>query len=281
MNQNAQSDRQSAEHDGSAAASNSPRTNPWLVFVVPFAVYLLVTQFEPSPPETKAAAAGTENVTPEKEQGSDAGKGMFGIEYRHYPLVYTAKIALTFAVMLWVLPGYRQVPPRVTLLAPVVGAIGAPIWIGLCRAETALLPVLGLDWLADTSARTGYNPLAELADHPAWAWSFLAIRFFGLVVVVAVIEEFFLRGFLIRFLTRNDWWNVPFGVATAIPLAAMTLAAAISHPPAEYLAAIAWFSLVSWLMLRTKSLWDCVVAHGVTNLLLGLYVVISGSWELM
>jgi membrane protease YdiL (CAAX protease family) len=34
-------------------------------------------------------------------------------------------------------------------------------------------------------------------------------------------------------------------------------------------------------MVRTRSLWACVVAHGVTNLLLGLYVVYSGDWFLM
>jgi CAAX prenyl protease-like protein len=254
-----------------------------MVFVVPFVVYMLVTQFEPSPPQPAAAVAAAEtDAAPAVEEDPDkAPSGLLGIEYRHYPLVYTAKSALTFASMLLVLPGYRQVPFRITLLAPIVGAIGAPIWILLCNAETALLPALGLDWLGDTSARTGFNPLAELADNPAWAYGFLAIRFFGLVVVVAVMEEFFLRGFLIRFLTRNDWWNVPFGVTTAFPLVAMTLAAVISHPPSEYLAAAVWFSLVSWLMVRTKSLWDCVVAHGVTNLLLGLYVVTSGNWELM
>lgn len=285
--------------------------SPWLVFVAPFVVYLLLTQLDPSPPERAPAAAAADQATtasPPAASGAPAdaapatsapsepatsrdgadqtktetgGSGLLGLEYRHYPLVYTLKIALTFGVMLFALPGYRQIPFRVSWLAPMVGAIGAPIWIGLCRLETTLLPALGLDWLGDTSARTGFNPLVELADNPAWAYGFLAIRFFGLVIVVAVVEEFFLRGFLIRFLTRADWWNVPLGVATAFPLVAMTIAAALSHPPAEYLAAVVWFSLVSWLMLRTRSLWDCVVAHGVTNLLLGLYVVFSGSWELM
>jgi len=280
--------------DNSTLAPAAPqgRRSPWLVFVVPFVVYLSLTQLEPAPPErpndTPAAASDSADpVVPEAatKQSADASAasapGWLGLEYRHYPLVYTIKIAVTFGLILLAWPGFREVPFRVTLLAPLVGVIGAPIWIGLCRLETSLLPALGLDWLGDTSARTGFNPLAELRDNPAWAYGFLAIRFFGLVVVVAIIEEFFLRGFLIRFLTRGDWWNVPLGTATAFPLVAMTVAAALSHPPAEYLAAVVWFSLVSWLMLRTKSLWDCVVAHGVTNLLLGLYVLATGHWEFM
>ena len=41
-----------------------------------------------------------------------------------------------------------------------------------------------------------------------------------------------------------------------------------------------WFGLVSWLMNKTGSLWDCVVAHAVTNLLLGIYVLIFAQWHL-
>jgi uncharacterized protein len=48
--------------------------------------------------------------------------------------------------------------------------------------------------------------------------------------------------------------------------------------PAEMLAAAVWFTLVTWLMFKTKNIWDCVVAHGVTNLLLGIWVVASGDW---
>jgi hypothetical protein len=53
----------------------------------------------------------------------------------------------------------------------------------------------------------------------------------------------------------------------------------LSHP--ERLAAIAWFSMVTWLMVRTKSIGDCIVAHALTNLLLGLYVVWFNEWWLM
>jgi len=64
-------------------------------------------------------------------------------------------------------------------------------------------------------------------------------------------------------------------------------AVAVSLHPAELLAELCWFSLVTWLMVRTRNIWDCVVAHGVTNLLLGLYVVgcdlagFANQWHLM
>jgi membrane protease YdiL (CAAX protease family) len=51
--------------------------------------------------------------------------------------------------------------------------------------------------------------------------------------------------------------------------------------PGELLAAAIWFSLVTWLMVRTKNIWDCVIAHAITNLLLGIYVVSFSRWQLM
>jgi membrane protease YdiL (CAAX protease family) len=60
-------------------------------------------------------------------------------------------------------------------------------------------------------------------------------------------------------------------VGTAVPM--------LMHP-GELLAAFVWFSLVTWLMVRTKNIWDCVAAHAVTNLLLGIYVVTQHQWQL-
>ena len=135
------------------------------------------------------------------------------------------------------------------------------------------MPLLG-------HSRPGFDPLNELAAAPAWAWTFLAIRFFGLVVVVPVMEEFFLRGFLMRLAVEPEWWTVPFGDINGPALAVSILLPVFSHQPGEFLAAAAWFGMVTWLMVRTRNIWDCVLAHAVTNLLLGIYVVTQGQWEL-
>ena len=95
-----------------------------------------------------------------------------------------------------------------------------------------------------------------------------------------VIEEFFLRGFLMRFVVAPDWWNVRIGVVNRAAVVAGTVVPMLMHP-GEVLAAAVWFSAVTWLMIRTRSLWCCVGAHAVTNLLLGIYVVASHNWWLM
>jgi CAAX prenyl protease-like protein len=242
--------------------------HPWLTFLLPFLVYMAAGMFEPSPPH---------------ETGIEVDN-WFGMRYDHYPIVYTIKIALTIAAMLFVLPGYRQFPFRISPLAIGVGVLGIVLWIALSELgleerfvawigpETRLVGLLGL------GERPSYNPLGQLAASPAWAYTFLIIRFVGLALVVPIIEEFFLRGFLMRVVMSDKWWEIPFGQATTLSIALGTLFPVLYHP--EKLAALVWFSLVTWLMLRTKNIWDCVAAHAITNLLLGIYVVTRGQWHL-
>jgi CAAX prenyl protease-like protein len=185
-----------------------------------------------------------------------------------------------------VLPGYRQFPFRISLLSIVVGVVGIFIWVGLCRLDLEhayIQPALervGLGAIIGSGDRPAFNPFIQLADQPVRAWIFLAIRFFGLALVVPVIEEFFLRGFIMRFVVDQQWWEVPFGKVNRLAVVLGTLVPMLMHP-GELLAAAVWFSLVTWLMLRTRNIWDCVAAHAVTNFLLGIYVVSSGNWKLM
>jgi CAAX prenyl protease-like protein len=241
----------------------------WVPFILPLAVYLLVGWLEP---------------TLDKPGGSAIG---LAIAYEQYPLIYTLKIALSVAVLAFVWPAYREFPVRIVPLSILVGLVGAAIWIGLCRLDleqrllVPLLRPLGLDGLIAAGLRSGFDPLTQLADRPPWAWAFLTIRFFGLVAVVPVVEEMFYRGFLLRFVVRPNWWEVPPGKVNTLGVVLATLLPMAAHPPGELLAAAAWFSMITWLYVRTRSVWDCVAAHAVTNLLLGLYVVSTGEWQLM
>ncbi len=234
---------------------------PWAAFVVPLAVFMLLGTLEPTP---------------------DKPFERFGlsIPYSAYPLVYAIKIALTMAAMVAVWPGYRLFAWRVSPLAFLVGIVGVVLWVGLCKLglESKLLAPLGLGWVVESGARSAFNPLENWPDQPLWAYSFLAVRFWGLAIIVPIIEEFFLRGFVMRFVIDADWWKVPFGTLTPTAIAVGTLVPMVMHP-AELLAAAVWFTLVTWLMFETKNIWDCVVAHAVTNLLLGIYVVASGEWH--
>jgi uncharacterized protein len=237
----------------------------WVCFVLPLAVYMLAGSLEPT-------------------QGHDDGGKMIGlaIPYSYYPWLYTAKIALTLLAMGLVFSGYRRFPFRVSPLALVVGTVGVVVWIALAKlgvwlhiSERLLAPI----GLADSVQRPGFDPFQYFSGQSGWMWAFIGVRLLGLAAIVPVIEEFFLRGFLMRFVMAQDWWDVPIGKVNAAAIAASILVPVLSHP-GELLATAAWFGMVTWLMVRTRNLWDCVAAHAVTNLLLGLYVLTWKDWLL-
>ncbi len=230
---------------------------PWLPFVLPFAVFMLIGSLEP-------------------KAGAEASS--LGLRYEHYPLIYTLKIAAVIGLLAWAWKAYRHESlgslSRWSFAAIGVGAVGFFVWIGL--GKLGLEETLGLAKLLG-GERSAYNPLEQLGATPL-GYAFLAVRFLGLALVVPIIEEMFLRGFLMRFMTSENWWTLPLGAVSRNAIYAGTLYGMLTHP-AELLAAAAWFSLVTWLMLRTKNIWDCVLAHAMTNLLLGVWVVTTGEWH--
>jgi CAAX prenyl protease-like protein len=201
--------------------------------------------------------------------------GLLPLGQNSYPYTYTFVIAGTTLLMLLFGWGYFRVPLKISVLSVVVGVVGIVVWVGLAYVDREYI---GLGQKL-SSGRPAFNPFETLKDNPRWMWQFLAIRFFGLVVVVPIVEEFFVRGFLIRYVDDPDWDEQPLGEAKLSGWLSPTVYGVIAHMT-EPLAALAWFSMVSWLYKKTGSIWDCVVAHAVTNLLLGLYVVKFGQWHL-
>ena len=106
---------------------------------------------------------------------------------------------------------------------------------------------------------------------------FLAVRMFGLVVLVPLIEELFYRSFLMRWLIDPNYTRVPIGRVTPLGLAATTGVFAFSHP--EWLPALLTGLAWGWLVGQTKSVSACVVSHAVANLALGVYVIARHAWR--
>ncbi len=262
-----------------------------LAYVLPILVFGLIGAIEPSPNSTIAQTESTEADDSDAgatEPITDAGAtgSLWPLPGSAYPWVFFAKIVITSLCVAYFWPFYvERFPLKVSPLALVVGVVGFVLWVGLwmLHVESHLVALLGgpessaASWLG-LSERPGYNPLVDLAGRPAAAWSFMAVRFFGLVLLVPIIEELFLRAFFMRYIMHDTWWEIPFGDVNRLAVVAGIALPVLYHP--EKLSALVWFSLITWLMVRTRNFWDCVVAHAVTNLLLGIYVVASGEWEL-
>ena len=60
---------------------------------------------------------------------------------------------------------------------------------------------------------------------------------------------------------------------------AVNVYAVLTHP--EAIAAVVWFSLVTWYVSRTKNIWDAVAFHAATNFALGLYALLTNDWTFL
>ena len=106
----------------------------------------------------------------------------------------------------------------------------------------------------------------------------LAARFTRLVIVVPLVEEIFWRGFLLRYLVREDFTAIPFGSSNRFSFWAVVVAFTAVHAPADWPAAFLTGILFNLIAVRTRSLAACVTAHAVANLALGVYICATKQW---
>lgn len=104
------------------------------------------------------------------------------------------------------------------------------------------------------------------------------LRFARLVLVVPALEEIFWRGFLLRYLVREDFTALPFGACSRFSFTVVTAGFMLEHNPPDWPAALAAGALYNLVAIRTRSLPACILAHAVTNLLLGIYIMRTGQW---
>jgi CAAX prenyl protease-like protein len=123
----------------------------------------------------------------------------------------------------------------------------------------------------------GFDP-SIFAGDPFLYWLTVIARFARLVVVVPLIEEIFWRGFLLRYLIRDDFENVAPGTYKPLSFFGVAGLFMLVHGMADWPAALLTGILFNFVMVRTKSLAVCVIAHAVTNLGLGVFIMCTRQW---
>lgn len=195
--------------------------------------------------------------------------------------IYPLQTLVCGALLIWWWKQYQfdRPSPGKLALGVLAGTMGIVLWILPCE----IFHRLGyteesagwLSYLGVQARMNGFDP----ADAP-WPGLAILLRFLRMVVVVAFLEEVFWRGFLMRWFvpTHHSMWSVPFGTHHWRALVGTVAGVVIVHQPADYAAAFFWGLLLYFLAVRTRSLTTCVVAHGVANLILGIYVMASGRY---
>jgi uncharacterized protein len=123
----------------------------------------------------------------------------------------------------------------------------------------------------------GFDP-SVFSQQPALYWLTVVFRFARLVVVVPLVEEIFWRGFLLRYLIDEKFYEVPFGKFSALAFWAVSIAFALGHSMPDWIAAFITGMTYNAVAYRTKSLTSCVLVHAITNLLLGLWIMHTHQW---
>ncbi len=159
---------------------------------------------------------------------------------------------------------YEWEPPRRAWIAIGIGILSLLLWIAPQQ------------WLGFPPRLEGFDPAFFGAD--GWPYAVnVTLRFIRLVIIVPLVEEIFWRGFLLRWLINEDFTKVPMGTFSWRSFALVTAGFCLEHAPTDWPAAILTGMLFNYVAYRTRSLSACVLAHAVTNALLGIYVLRTGQ----
>jgi uncharacterized protein len=154
---------------------------------------------------------------------------------------------------------------REAALAVAVGVAVFVLWINL-----------DAPWMTLTTAGATepYVPLDTIGN---LHWPQIITRWVGAALLVPVMEELFWRSYLMRWLQAPAFEGVqPMHVGLkAVVLS--TFVFMLAHT--LWLAAIVAGLAYAWVYIRTGKLWVAVIAHAVTNGVLGIWVVMTGNWQ--
>jgi CAAX prenyl protease-like protein len=206
------------------------------------------------------------------------GIAALAVEPELFPWGYPV-VGIVVGLTAWrLLRGRNLIVPHASIWPGIlVGILGIAVWIGLSelRLEQQLAPYLP-SWLRPEQ-RAGYNP-GELLPNP-WSYGgFLAARLLGLVILVPLVEELFWRGFLSRWLKSPNWEQVPLGDFSKGSFWGVVVLFGLAHP--EWLAAASYSAMLNGLLMWKRDLWNCIVAHAVSNMLLAVYILKTEAWWL-
>ena len=182
--------------------------------------------------------------------------------------IYGLNVVLVGGLLLWLWREYgelvRQLAPstREVLLAVAVGFVVFVLWISL-----------DAPWMVLGEPTASFVPV-DAADQ--LIWPLIAVRWIGATLVVPVMEELFWRSFLMRWVDNVRFEAVMPQRTTLKAIVLSTFVFTLAHT--LWLAAAITGLAYAWLYVRTGKLWVPIVAHAVTNGVLGVWVVATGNW---
>jgi CAAX prenyl protease-like protein len=180
--------------------------------------------------------------------------------------LYPAKIAVVALLLALFWRHYSELrhfrlSSTQTLTALVTGVVVLILWVSLDAG-----------WMIIGSP-SGFDPRSQGQID----WLLVAIRIAGAALVVPVMEELFWRSFLMRWIVSPDFESVESSQLGLKSFVITVLLFGVEHN--LWLAGIVAGAAYSLLYMRHRTLWSPILAHAVTNGLLGIWVVRTGNWS--
>lgn len=196
-------------------------------------------------------------------------------------LRYAVQTAAGIIALLIAKP-WRYYPALSLRWLPLSVLVGVGVFVIWVLPETPWARRIPLiyDLYTRFAIRGGASPATGLAPYAPeqCGWLLAIVKLTGSAFVIAVIEEYFWRGFLLRFLRGggHSFLSVmPRGIGWGMLLVGSCLFGLEHH---RWLVGVLAGLAYGLLYIRTGDLWAAVVAHVMTNYLLGLYVLATGAY---
>ena len=131
------------------------------------------------------------------------------------------------------------------------------------------------EYLFQAGKSSGFDPYSF-----GWSSSYvivlIIVRMAGAAIVVPIMEELFWRSFILRYLINPDFKTIPVGTFTWFSFTGTAILFGLEHN--RIIVGIIAGIIYNLIIIRQKKLMGCIIAHSVTNLGLGIYVLITEKW---
>jgi CAAX prenyl protease-like protein len=185
---------------------------------------------------------------------------------------YAVRVAIVAAVIFGLSKKVLNFKIRHFLPSLAIGIGVFVLWI----APDTLFPGWRQHWLF-TNSIFGEVKIS-LSETQLASPMLLIFRTLSAALMVPILEELFWRGWLMRWLIKSDFEQVPLGTYETQSFWIVAALFALEHGPFWEVGLLTGIIYNAW-MVRTKSLGDLIFVHGVTNLVLSLYVIFTKKWQ--
>ena len=183
--------------------------------------------------------------------------------------IYPIKTLVVVAALLYYWRQYDELtwPRRLSFSSLTLAVVtGVLVYLAWVRMDWS--------WAMQGERSVGYNPFLQ---EDGTGYVLAGFRLLGAAIVVPIMEELFWRSFLMRYLISSRFETIAIGSVTPLSFGLMVVLFGIEHD--LWLAGMMAGAAYGLLLAHTLNLWTCIVAHGVTNLALGIHVLMTHEWH--